>query len=149
MVHTTLRRASRAFGTVYNRISTCGKPAVPSTSASASEMKLSLVVVLTPYSSAGPSTRVPAGLDAAACCSRLGRLNPALDSTHRVVPPRGREDRGLDDLHPGRALHPADEHVEDHEDADDSNNEVLADKSPSRRAGGSTRAQAQAIWASR
>jgi hypothetical protein len=70
---------------VYSRISTCGKPAVPSTSASASEMKLSLVVVLTPYSRPGPSTRVPAGLDAAACCSKLGRLNPALDSTHTVV----------------------------------------------------------------
>ena len=43
-----LRRASLAFGTVYSRISTCGRPAVPSTRASASEMKLSLDAVLAP-----------------------------------------------------------------------------------------------------
>jgi hypothetical protein len=36
------------------------------------------------------------------------------------------EQDGLDDLHPGRALHAADENVDDHEDADDGDDAVLA-----------------------
>jgi hypothetical protein len=45
------------------------------------------------------------------------------DCGHRST---GRQDRGLDDLHPGGALHAADEHVEDHEDADDGDDDILA-----------------------
>jgi hypothetical protein len=37
----------------------------------------------------------------------------------------GHEERGLDDLHPGRALHAADDDVEDHQGADREDREVL------------------------
>jgi hypothetical protein len=85
MVQVTLRRASRAFGTVYSRMRTCGRPAVPSISASDSEMRSSLETVFTPYSRPGLSTAVPDRLDAAAWCSKAGRLNPARDSNQMVV----------------------------------------------------------------
>ena len=70
---------------MYSRISTCGKPAVPRTRASDSEMKLNLETVFTPYSRPGPSTALPAGLAAAACRSSADRLNPARASTQMVV----------------------------------------------------------------
>ena len=38
------------------------------------------------------------------------------------------EQHGLDDLHPGRALHAAVDDVEDHQDADDDDDEPLADR---------------------
>ena len=60
---------------------------MPSTSASASEMKLSLLVSLAPYCSIGSSTAWPCGEAAAASPSSAERLKPALPSTQTVISP--------------------------------------------------------------
>ena len=55
-------------------------------------------------------------------------MNPLIASTQMVMTPApADEQERLDDLHPGGALHAADEHVEDHERADDGDDERLAD----------------------
>ncbi len=70
----------------------------------------------------------PSGLLSAAAPITFDRLNPYLLSTQKVISaaPRDQQD-GLDDLHPGGALHATDEHVDDHQDAHDGDRDRLAD----------------------
>ncbi|GAA0936583.1 hypothetical protein GCM10009559_29060 [Pseudonocardia zijingensis] len=75
----------------------CGRPAVPSTSASPSDKKSIFAVVLAPYCRPGISSRSPSSLGAAlaevctcglastAWPSSADRLNPNLPSTQTVM----------------------------------------------------------------
>jgi hypothetical protein len=62
----------------------CGSPAVPRTSARASETKLSLLVLLVPYSRPGVTSSLPFALVAP---SSSDRLKPYLPRTHSVMRP--------------------------------------------------------------
>jgi hypothetical protein len=79
-------------------------------------MKSSLVSPDLPYCAPGPSSLVPA-----APVETVRGEHP--DRHHRGPDD---EQRGLDDLHPGRAAHAADQHVGDHDDADHRDDERLA-----------------------
>ena len=75
----------------------------------------------------GRSSLSPSGLLSAAAPSTFDRLKPTCSAPRRSsAPHRDQQDR-LDDLHPGGALHATDQHVDDHQDADDGDDDRLAD----------------------
>ncbi len=89
-------------------------------------MKSILVVRVLPYFRPGSKSLSPAGELSAAACEELGEAEAEL-AEHHQGDDRGARDeqQRLDDLHPGGALHPADEHVGDHDAADEHDDEVL------------------------
>jgi hypothetical protein len=66
-------------------MSTCGRPAVPSTSARPSDTKSSFEVLLAPYCAPGAVTSRPSTASACASTSREERLKPNFVSTHSVI----------------------------------------------------------------
>ena len=99
---------------------------MPSTSAIDSEMKSILVVRFLPYFRPGSKSLSPAGELSAADWKSAEKLKPNWPSTISGDDGgAGDEQQRLDDLHPGGALHPADEHVGDHDAADERDDEVL------------------------
>ena len=103
-------------------MSTCGRPAVPSTRARPRLTKSSFVVPVRPYCAPGSSDLLAAGLDRAA--EQRGQVEAVL-AEH----PDGHDERAddqqrrLDDLHVRGAAHAADEDVEDHQRADEGDDE--------------------------
>ena len=94
----------------------CGRPAVPSTRASARLTKSILVVSVAPYFRPGSRNASPLPVLSAAAPSSSERLK--LNSRqHQDRDQHGaaHQQHGLDDLHPGGALHAADGDVEDHQ----------------------------------
>ena len=101
-----------------------GRPAVPRTSATASDRKSIFDVTVLPYwlpaSSRGLSTFSTAAPEQA-------REVEPVEAQHPHGHHRGADDqqRRLDDLHPGGAAHAAVEHVDDHQDTDDGDHQRL------------------------
>ncbi len=116
----------------------CGRPAVPEHQRQAQRDEVDLrggrgAVRRPGLSRLSPSSRTRrcvrdrrVGRDGLA--EQRGEVEPEhAEHPHRHH--RGADDQqhGLDDLHPGGALHAADQHVDDHQDADDGDHDALAE----------------------
>ena len=139
----TETRAALAVGTVKKRIRMCGSPAVPNTSAMPSEI-WSIGALNSrpgsrkrwPRSAAdmffAPSPRICAD---ARLHLRVGDDVGQEFAEETVLRPdhdheddrRGDEQHRLDDLHPGRRDHAAEQHVGEHQDADDDHRDLVVD----------------------
>ncbi len=82
IAQTTKRRASFAVGTVWKRMSTCGSPAVPSTSAMPRERKSH---GFAPYCSPGARIASPFAETATALSRRVLRVKPLRARTQIVI----------------------------------------------------------------
>ena len=107
-----------------NRVRMCGSPAVP--------MKIVRPVEITRIGDVryvpGPLIASPSGWLAAAASSSVARVEVELRE-HRDGDgdARDHQHHGLDDLHPGRREHAAEDDVDDHEDAADQHRDREAD----------------------
>ncbi len=96
----------------------CGRPAVPRTSARPRDRKSIWLVVVAPYFRPGWRNASPLPLLSAAAPSSVLRLKSNFGQhQHRDQDGAADQQHGLDDLHPGGALHAADGDVEDHQGA--------------------------------
>ena len=107
IAQTTDERAALASGTVKKRIRMCGRPAVPSTSARPSET----VSIGDVRNVPGPSENVDsAALFASARLnSSIGLKPTSLEHEDRHHDDAGHQQHGLDDLHPRRGEHAAED----------------------------------------
>ena len=110
---------------------------MPSTRARPSDRKSNLPTRSLPYSRPGCRNASPLPDCSAAAPSRSERLKPNWASTKIVINKRAdHQQHGLDDLHPGGALHAAEGHVDDHQDADADDHQVLQHRAVDPRAAG-------------
>ena len=80
------------------------------------------------YCSPGLSSASPCGEFSVAFDHDLGQVEPvAPEHPRRHHGGPDQQQAGLDDLHPGGALHAADQHVEDHDQTDDGDHDALGE----------------------
>ena len=97
----------------------CGRPAVPSTSARPRLRKSIFEVVVTPYFRPGSRNASPLPVFCRGGAEQVGQVEVELrQHQDRDQDRAAHQQHGLDDLHPGGALHAADGDVEDHQQAD-------------------------------
>ena len=125
IAQTTDERAALESGTVKKRMRMCGRPAVPSTSATPSET----VSIGLDRNVPGPSEKVDSSVvfSAARLNSSIG-LKPTRSSTNSdITRIADHQQDGLDDLHPRRREHPAEDDVAEHHHAGDQHGEREVD----------------------